>query len=96
MPWIHVTSTVLPAGAGGGQALADDLSRAAADVLGLAPADIVVLISHAAASSGSGAVATVAGRSRAAAAETELLDSIRRVVAAATGLTGDLVAVVRC
>lgn len=96
MPWINVTTSVLPAGDAGGHVLAEDLSQAAAGALGLVAADIVVLISLATGSNGSGAVATVAGRTRAPDAETELAGAIVRVLTDATGLTGDTVAVVRC
>lgn len=92
MPWIHVTLSQRVEDA---DRLAAELAVAAAAATNLGPAEVVVLVTVADASSGSGAVVTIAGRRRGKTAETDLTAAVRRVVAAWTGLGGDLIAVVR-
>ena len=92
MPWIHGTLSQQVEDA---DRLAAALADATAAATGLEPADVVVLVTVADASSGSGAVVTVAGRRRGETAETDLAEAVRRAVAASTGLGPDLVAVVR-
>jgi hypothetical protein len=92
MPWIHATVSGSRGPAGG---LARDLADAAASAAGLEPADVVSLVTVADAAAGAGAVVTIAGRRRGDAVEDAIADAVRRVVAAATGVSADLVAVVR-
>jgi phenylpyruvate tautomerase PptA (4-oxalocrotonate tautomerase family) len=92
MPWIHAT---LSGGAGSADSLARDLADAAASAAGLAPADVIALVTVADAAAGSGAVVTIAGRRRDESAEDAVAAAVRRVVAAAVGVAPDLVAVIR-
>jgi hypothetical protein len=92
MPWIHAT---LSGGAGSADGLARDLADAAASAAGLAPADVIALVTVADAAAGSGAVVTIAGRRRDDSAEDAIAAAARRVVATAIGVAPDLVAVIR-
>jgi phenylpyruvate tautomerase PptA (4-oxalocrotonate tautomerase family) len=92
MPWIHAT---LSAGAGSADGLARDLADAAASAAGLAPADVITLVTVADAAAGSGAVVTIAGRRRDDSAEDAIAAAARQVVATAIGFDPDLVAVIR-
>jgi len=92
MPWIHATLSARVDDVNG---LARELARAAATSAGLEPTDVVVLVTIADTSAGSGAVVTVSGRRRDNRVEADLIDSVRQVVASCTGLNVDLVAVVR-
>ena len=92
MPWIHATlaSSAVPTGR-----LASELAQAAANAAGLDPGDVIALVTVADAAAGSGALVTITGRRRDAAVEDAIADAVRQVVATATGLSPDLVAVVR-
>ena len=92
MPWIHATlsSSVVPTGR-----LAHELAQAVANAAGLEPGDVIVLITVADAAAGSGALVTITGRRRDDAVEDAIAGAVRQVVATATGLSADLVAVVR-
>ncbi len=92
MPWIHAT---LSAATDDPQALAAALAREVALVTGLRPGDVVALVSVATAASGSGAVIVLAGANRGDDVEASLVDAVRRTVAEATGVSPDLVAVLR-
>jgi phenylpyruvate tautomerase PptA (4-oxalocrotonate tautomerase family) len=92
MPWIHATlaSSAVPTGR-----LASELAQAAANAAGLDPGDVIALVTVADAAAGSGALVTITGRRRDDAVEDAIADAVRQVVATATGLSPDLVAVVR-
>jgi hypothetical protein len=92
MPWIHATlwSSADPA-----ERLAPELAQAVASAAGLEPADVIALITVADASAGSGALVTIAGRRRDDSVEDSIAKAVRRVVATSTGVSVDLVAVVR-
>jgi hypothetical protein len=92
MPWIHAT---LPSGAAPAGGLAHELARAAASAAGLEPGDVIALVTVADATAGSGALATIAGRRRDDAVEDAIANAVRQVLATATGLSPDLVGVVR-
>ena len=92
MPWIHAT---LPSGAVPAGRLAHELAQAAASAAGLEPGDVIALVTVADAAAGSGALVTITGRRRDDALEDAIAGAVRRVVATATGLSPDLVAVVR-
>ena len=92
MPWIHAT---LPSGAAPAGRVAHELAQAVAKAAGLEPGDVIVLVTVADAAAGSGALVTITGRRRDDAVEDAIAGAVRRVVATATGLSADLVAVVR-
>lgn len=92
MPWIHAT---LSTSADPADRLARELAEAAASAAGLEPGDVIALITVADASAGSGALVTIAGRRRDDSLEDSIADAVRRVIATSTGLSVDLVAVVR-
>lgn len=92
MPWIHAT---LSARVDNVNSLARELASAAATSAGLEPTDVVVLVTIADACAGSGAVVTVSGSRRDDRVEADLVDAVRQVVASGTGVSFDLVAVVR-
>ena len=92
MPWIHAT---LSGSAAPGGRLADELAETVASAAGLEPGDVIALVTVADAAAGSGALVTIAGRRRDDAVEDAIADAVRRVVATSTGLSADLVAVVR-
>jgi hypothetical protein len=92
MPWIHAT---LSSNAGPAGRLAHELAQAAANAAGLEPGDVIALITVADAAAGSGALVTITGRRRDDAVEDAIAGAVRQVVATATGLSADLVAVVR-
>jgi hypothetical protein len=92
MPWIHAT---LSGSAGPVEDLARDLASAAAGAAGLDPSDVVALVTVATAAAGSGALVTIAGRPRDPSTEAGIATAVRQVVATATGVGANLVAVVR-
>jgi hypothetical protein len=91
MPWIHAT---LSGSAGPVEDLARDLASAAAGAAGLDPSDVVALVTVATAAAGS-ALVTIAGRPRDPSTEAGIATAVRQVVATATGVGANLVAVVR-
>jgi len=92
MPWIHATLASSAVATG---RLAPELAQAAANAAGLDPGDVIALVTVADAAAGSGALVTITGRRRDDAVEDAIADAVRQVVATATGLSPDLVAVVR-
>jgi hypothetical protein len=92
MPWIHAT---LSSSADPADRLAHELAQAAARAAGLEPGDVIALVTVADAAAGSGALVTIAGRRRDDLVEDRIAEAVRRVVATSTGVSVDLVAVVR-
>lgn len=91
MPWITISASQADVDA---TALPDHVALEAAAALGLSVGDIIVL-HHATAAWGRGAVVTVYGRLREPDREADLLERLRRVVAADLSLNEDVVHLVR-
>lgn len=92
MPWITISA---PRSELDATSLPDHVATEAAAALGLTADDIIVLHHATASTWGHGAVVTVHGRPREPDREADLLDRLRRVVAADLNLAGEVVHVVR-
>ncbi len=99
MPWIHVTApppdTTTPAGHVTSSDWATHCATEVAALVGLEPTDVIVLVTHADAVSGPGAVVTVTGRHRGDETERALSALLHLEVGNWTGVEQERVSLMR-